>query len=92
MLAHTDRQETTAVLEPGGTLLLYTDGLIERRGESIDQGVETLTAAVDRLAGLPLPVMCDRLLAELLPDENDDDVALVAVRLRTPGEVRGVTE
>ncbi|HEY0772646.1 MAG TPA: SpoIIE family protein phosphatase, partial [Nocardioidaceae bacterium] len=92
VLAHTDRQETTAVLEPGGTLLLYTDGLIERRGESIDQGVETLTAAVDRLAGLPLPVMCDRLLAELLPDENDDDVALVAVRLRTPGEVRGVTQ
>jgi hypothetical protein len=92
VLAHTDRQETSAVLEPGGTLLLYTDGLIERRGESLDQGVATLTAAVDRLAGLPLPVMCDRLLAELLPDENEDDVALVAVRLRTPGEVRAVTQ
>ncbi|HEU4513676.1 MAG TPA: SpoIIE family protein phosphatase [Nocardioidaceae bacterium] len=92
VLAHTERQETSAFLEPGGTLLLYTDGLIERRGESLDQGVATLTAAVDRLAGLPLPVMCDRLLAELLPDDNEDDVALVAVRLRTPGEVRGVPQ
>lgn len=92
VLVHTERQESSALLEPGGTLLLYTDGLIERRGESLDQGVATLTAAVDRLAGLPLPVMCDRLLAELLPDENEDDVALVAVRLRTPGEVMGVPQ
>jgi GAF domain-containing protein len=89
VLAHTDRQETAEVLEPGGTLLLYTDGLIERRGESLDEGVATLTAAVDRFAGLPLEVMCDRILAELLPEENEDDVALVAVRLRTPGELRG---
>lgn len=44
--------------------------------------MSALAAVVDRLAGLPLPRMCDRLLAELLPDENDDDVALVAVRLR----------
>ncbi len=51
VLAHTDRQESSARLEPGGTLLLYTDGLIERRGESLDQGVATLVAAVDRLAG-----------------------------------------
>jgi GAF domain-containing protein/PAS domain-containing protein len=89
VLAHTEREETSAVLEPGGTLLLYTDGLIERRGESLDRGIATLTAAVDRLAGLPLSVMCDRLLAELLPEDNEDDVALVAVRLRTRGEIRG---
>lgn len=81
VLAHADRQEASATLEPGGTLLLYTDGLIERRGESIDEGVRTLTEAVDRHARLPLATMCDRILADLLPDENDDDVALVAVRL-----------
>ncbi|HLN77534.1 MAG TPA: SpoIIE family protein phosphatase [Nocardioidaceae bacterium] len=83
VLAHTERKETPALLEPGGTLLLYTDGLIERRGESIDDGVSTLLAAVDRFSALPLATMCDRLLAELLPEENDDDVALVAVRLRS---------
>lgn len=84
VLAHTERTERPATLAPGGTLLLYTDGLVERRGESIDQGVRTLLDAVDRLADLPLEAMCDRLLAEMIPAENDDDVALVAVRLRTP--------
>ena len=92
VLAHTDRQESSAMLQPGGTLLLYTDGLIERRGQSLDEGVEALTAAIDRLAGMPLPELCDRLLDELLPDQNDDDVALVAVRLRTPEETRLVRE
>ncbi len=92
VLAHTDRQETRASLDPGATLLLYTDGLVERRGESIDEGLTALTKAVDRLSGLPLPTMCDRLLAELLPDDHDDDVALVAVRLRTPGEKDGVPQ
>jgi hypothetical protein len=36
--------------------------------------------------------MCDRLLAELLPEDHDDDVALVAVRLRTPGETPRVPQ
>jgi serine phosphatase RsbU (regulator of sigma subunit)/PAS domain-containing protein len=92
VLAHTDRTESGALLDPGGTLLLYTDGLVERRGESIDEGLASLTAAVDRLSGLPLQQMCDRLLAEMLPENNDDDVALVAVRLRTPGETGGVPQ
>jgi GAF domain-containing protein len=92
VLAHTDRQESRARLEPGGTLLLYTDGLVERRGESIDEGLATLTEAVDRLSGLPLAQMCDRLLAEMLPEDNDDDVALVAVRLRARGESGGVPQ
>jgi GAF domain-containing protein len=82
VLARTHRQEASIALAPGDTLLLYTDGLIERRDEPIDQGVRTLVAAADRLADLPLPMMCDRLLAELIPDQNDDDVALIAVRLR----------
>jgi PAS domain-containing protein len=92
VLAHIDRQESQAVLEPGGTLLLYTDGLIERRGESLDEGLTALKSAIDRFSDLPLPQMCDQVLAELLPDELDDDVAVVAVRLRTPGEIEGVRE
>ncbi len=86
VLAQTERQETPASLEAGGTLLLYTDGLVERRGESIDEGLAKLTKTIDSLSGLPLEVMCDRLLEELVPDDHDDDVALVAVRLRTPAE------
>lgn len=85
VLAHTTRREGTASLAPGGTLLLYTDGLIERRDESLDRGVRRLAAAVERFAELPLQAMCDRLLAELLPEDNDDDVALVALRLHDEG-------
>ena len=92
VLAHTPRQEKSGLLEPGATLLLYTDGLIERRGTSLDEGLAALAEAVDRLSDLPLPVMCDRVIAELVPDPHDDDVALVAVRLRTPEEINGVPE
>ena len=91
VLAEVDRKETVSWIEPGGSLLLYTDGLVERRGESIDAGVAALTAAVDRFSDLPLPVMCDRVLADLLPEDHDD-VALVAVRLRAPGESGAVPQ
>jgi serine phosphatase RsbU (regulator of sigma subunit) len=92
VLAHLDRQESRATLDPGGTLLLYTDGLIERRGETLDEGLAALKGAIDRLSGLPLPEMCDRVLGEMLPEDHDDDVAVVAVRLRTPGEIEGVPQ
>jgi PAS domain-containing protein len=92
VLAHTDRQESPERLERGGTLLLYTDGLIERRGLGIDEGLAALTAAVEKHGHLPLGAMCDEVLAELLPDEHDDDVALVAVRLRTADPDGGVPQ
>jgi serine phosphatase RsbU (regulator of sigma subunit) len=69
--------------EPGTTLLLYTDGLVERRGQSIDEGLALLQELLTELAGagVDLDTMCDELLARLLTDEPEDDVALVAVRL-----------
>ena len=75
------RAESTVTLSRGSTVLLYTDGLVERRGQNLDEGLERLSAALGRLAPLPLGQMCDALLAELLPSTSDDDVALVAVRL-----------
>jgi serine phosphatase RsbU (regulator of sigma subunit) len=66
-------------LEPGATVLLYTDGLIERRGTTLDEGLAWLAGAVGRWGQLPLPQLCDRLLAEL-EGTVDDDVALLVVR------------
>jgi anti-sigma regulatory factor (Ser/Thr protein kinase) len=72
-------EETAVTLEPGSTVLLYTDGLVEKRGESIDAGLERLQSAVQRAPADP-ETLCDRVL-ELLADETpDDDVALLAVR------------
>ncbi|MEH0818700.1 MULTISPECIES: SpoIIE family protein phosphatase [unclassified Micromonospora] len=71
-------QETT--LAPGDTLLLYTDGLIERRDRTIDEGLAEL---LDRLSGagpLPLAELCDLLLTA--GDRREDDIALLAVRAR----------
>jgi PAS domain S-box-containing protein len=79
----TVRDETVLTLPRGTTVLLYTDGLVERRRQLLDTGVGRLADVfadlIDR--GVPLEDLCDELLARMLPDRPDDDVALVAVRL-----------
>ena len=68
-------------LQPGSTLLLYTDGLVERREEPIDVGMWRLA---DALTDAPddLGACCDHLLTKLLTDgRSADDVALIALRL-----------
>jgi CHASE3 domain sensor protein/anti-sigma regulatory factor (Ser/Thr protein kinase) len=68
-------------IEFGTTVVLYTDGLVERRRESIDVGLERLRATAARDRAQPVEEMCDRLLRDLLTEETIDDVAIVAVRL-----------
>jgi serine phosphatase RsbU (regulator of sigma subunit) len=75
-----DRVDGTALLPEGSTLLLFTDGLFERRGVPLDEGRAQVRAVASRSADLPLDVLCDRLLAELLGDGAEDDVAVLAVR------------
>jgi serine phosphatase RsbU (regulator of sigma subunit) len=76
------RPDATAALPPGSTLLLYTDGLIEAPGHSLDEGLNRLRQHAAALAHRPLPSFTDQLLSRVRPTDNDDDVALLA--LRTP--------
>jgi CheY-like chemotaxis protein len=70
------------VLPPGGTLVLYTDGLIERRDADIDVGLGDLAACASEVEP-SLDAFCQRLLVRLAgTDEQDDDIAIVALRRR----------
>ncbi len=73
------RGEGAAMLEPGSVLLLYTDGLVERRDEPIDAGIARLTEAVAASGTDDPDALCDGVLAALGADRHDDDVALLAV-------------
>jgi anti-sigma regulatory factor (Ser/Thr protein kinase) len=73
-------REATAVLPPGSSLLLYTDGLVERRDQPLDKRLERL-AEVAGTAGEGLDALCDRVLEAVLGEgDPGDDVALLAVR------------
>jgi serine phosphatase RsbU (regulator of sigma subunit) len=90
--AHTDlllgvnpdalRRESLVTLDPDAVLLLYTDGLVERRDQDLDQGLDRLQRTLVDLAGLTLDELCDELLTRMVPASTDDDVALLAFRLR----------
>jgi len=75
------RPESVLPLSPGATVLLYTDGLIERRDSTIDDGMARLVGHLRALAGRPLEELCDALLMAMLRGTPRGDVALVAVRL-----------
>jgi signal transduction histidine kinase/CheY-like chemotaxis protein len=65
----------------GSLLLLYTDGLVERRGESLDEGFARLAEAASASAALPAGEVCDEVLRRMRPAGGyTDDVVLVAVR------------
>jgi PAS domain S-box-containing protein len=78
------RAESVVVLPAGTTVLLYTDGLVERRGTSLDEGFARLQRHLAELAGLPLDALCDLLLERMLGGTPSDDVALVAVTVAVP--------
>jgi signal transduction histidine kinase/DNA-binding response OmpR family regulator/serine phosphatase RsbU (regulator of sigma subunit) len=68
-------------LPVGSLLLLYTDGLIERRGESLDDGLQRLAGVAATCVRLPAGDVCATLLAAMTPPNGySDDVALVIVR------------
>jgi len=81
----TARSPASVLLSPGDVLVLCTDGLLERRDQGVDVGQARL---VEVLSGLPDDVrgsaqrLCDVVLEACAPGPREDDVALVAVRVR----------
>jgi serine phosphatase RsbU (regulator of sigma subunit) len=74
------RVDGVVAMPEGSTLLLFTDGLFERRGMPLDEGRAQVREIVERCADLPLTLLCDRLLEELVGTGVEDDVAVLAVR------------
>ncbi|WP_413798075.1 PP2C family protein-serine/threonine phosphatase [Streptomyces iranensis] len=79
---HLPRPQATVSYTPGDTLVLYTDGLIERRDEDIDVGLRRLTDTLARHTSLGPDHLADTLLTRLgVADGGRDDIALIVVRL-----------
>jgi hypothetical protein len=75
------REEAAVAFRPGDTIFLFTDGLVERRGEALDEGLRrfasTALALVDRV---PFDALPDALVDTMLPRGAADDVALLVHR------------
>ena len=84
------RSETEMVLQPGTTLLLFTDGLVERRGQVIDDGIRSLSTTLTEWGPPALrdpESLCAELFARLLPDRPEDDVGLLVAHLTAPADL-----
>ena len=82
------RRESVVSLERGSTVLLYTDGLIERRDADLDAGLVRLRDTLLELADRPLEEMLDEVIERLVHGRPEDDVAVVAVRLHRQDQPR----
>lgn len=76
------RGDHQMVLPPGATLVLYSDGIVERRDHALDIGLERLRQAASDLHELAPDALCDALLARLAVGA-EDDVALLVLRVRS---------
>ncbi len=71
----------TVDLPPGGVILLYTDGLIERAGETLDDGFARLRSVAADCGDLPVESLCSELLRRMAPSSGyRDDVVVLALR------------
>lgn len=82
------RPEASTSLPPGSTLMVYTDGLVERRESSIDKGIESAGEVLAAMVESPAEAVADAVLGAMAPREGfDDDVAIVVYR-RPPAPLK----
>jgi phosphoserine phosphatase RsbU/P len=77
----TVRHDHEVGLRPGDVVVLFTDGLVERRGSEIDEGLDRIVDVAREVGGDSLDALCDALLAPI-GGHPSDDVALLVVRAR----------
>ena len=75
-----ERSDHTHVLPPGSTLLLFTDGVVEHRGRSIDDGLDDLRRVLARHASGTLQDLLEHVVAELVGDFARRRLRVLAVR------------
>jgi serine phosphatase RsbU (regulator of sigma subunit) len=75
------REQAVATLAPDDVLVMYSDGLVERRGELIDDGLARLLAAVEAHMDEPVQAIADAVIDELIPTRPRDDVVLLVKRV-----------
>jgi serine phosphatase RsbU (regulator of sigma subunit)/anti-sigma regulatory factor (Ser/Thr protein kinase) len=93
-------EELEQRLEPGSTLILFTDGLVEQSGDGLDDGLERLRETMCAGDADELELQCDAIVDTMLPDgPGRDDAALLAIRalpltdpliVRMPAEVDSI--
>ncbi|MFI5932055.1 SpoIIE family protein phosphatase [Actinoplanes sp. NPDC051494] len=86
--ARAPRPEAQYTVPARATLLLYTDGLVERRRQSLTAGIDRATAAVQHGRTAPLEILASNVMRAMAPDGGyDDDVALLLYRHPGPLEL-----
>jgi serine phosphatase RsbU (regulator of sigma subunit) len=87
VLPHAERSDHTVTLEVGSSVVFFTDGLIERRDEALEDSLERLRALLEGRAELSAEALCDYLLGHF-GDATEDDVALLVLHAYAQTEPR----
>ncbi|WP_199516745.1 PAS domain S-box protein [Nucisporomicrobium flavum] len=71
-----------SALAPGSLIVLYSDGIVERRGDTLENGIERLARAATPFAGCPISDIAEQILAAMNDDDStEDDTVIVCVRM-----------
>jgi serine phosphatase RsbU (regulator of sigma subunit) len=82
LLEGSNFEEAEVTMLPGDALVFYSDGLIERRGEGIDDGLAHLVEAARFTSQLSASELCEHLLSSLVKSsEQFDDVAILVLQI-----------